>query len=256
MATIAYPSRLNRLRCWTADVTQAYLTSYTSDVIYITSDPEFGEQQDHIPVFRKTLYGSHIVHRNPINSSARKTNITESVTLDSELMAALIYMDQTISMRNLPRYLWVPIRERICMFGDNETVINTSSKPVVKSHNQRNLLPIRRGYALDLIAPMRKTRPHCPHGMTHLISLLMTIQNWVYEMLDPKNWGVTRSHRERLCLETKWNSWDFACPKCSNFNDMIGVRNRHPGSFVNLWNLKRPKCPNFNDLSSVMNRHL
>ena len=54
---VMFLSELNGLECWAADVTQAYLTSYTSEKVYIIAGPEFGERQGHILVIRKALYG-------------------------------------------------------------------------------------------------------------------------------------------------------------------------------------------------------
>ena len=54
---VMFLAELNNLDCWAADVSQAYLTSYTTEKVYIVAGPEFGERENHILVIRKALYG-------------------------------------------------------------------------------------------------------------------------------------------------------------------------------------------------------
>ena len=54
---VMFLAELNNLECWAADVTSAYLTSYTTEKVFIVAGPEFGEREGHILLIRKAIYG-------------------------------------------------------------------------------------------------------------------------------------------------------------------------------------------------------
>jgi Reverse transcriptase (RNA-dependent DNA polymerase) len=53
----AFLAKLNGLETWSTDVGNAYLKSYTKEKVYNVAGPEFGEQQGHILIITKALYG-------------------------------------------------------------------------------------------------------------------------------------------------------------------------------------------------------
>ena len=55
-------------------------------------------------------------------------------------MAARICVEQIIDLRNTLRYLGVPIRDQSYMFGDNESVVNSSSIPHHRLHKRHTAL--------------------------------------------------------------------------------------------------------------------
>src|SRR5574338_359057 len=57
-----------------------------------------------------------------------------------EFVAARICVEQIIDLRNTLRYLGVPICKKSYMFGDNESVVNSSSIPHAKLHKRHTAL--------------------------------------------------------------------------------------------------------------------
>ena len=53
-------------------------------------------------------------------------------------------MEQIIDLRNTLRYLGVPIMGSSYMFGDNESVVNSSMKIDAKLHKRHNALSFHR----------------------------------------------------------------------------------------------------------------
>ena len=51
-------AELNNLQFWGADVGNAYLQALTKEKLYIVGGPEFEEQQGHVLVTHKALYGT------------------------------------------------------------------------------------------------------------------------------------------------------------------------------------------------------
>ncbi len=54
---VSFLAELNDMQAWGADVGNAYLTSYSAERNYIVAGPEFGEQQGHVLIISKALYG-------------------------------------------------------------------------------------------------------------------------------------------------------------------------------------------------------
>ena len=59
-------------------------------------------------------------------------------------MAAKICVDQIIELRNLLRYLGVPINSKSYMFGDNKTVVDSSTIPEAKIQKRHVILSFHR----------------------------------------------------------------------------------------------------------------
>ena len=64
----------------------------------------------------------------------------ETATYGSEFVAARTCVEQIMDLRLTLRYLGVPIREKSYMFGDNESVVGSSSRPHAKLHKRHTML--------------------------------------------------------------------------------------------------------------------
>ena len=67
----------------------------------------------------------------------------ETATYGAEFVSARTCVEQLIDLRITLRYLGVPIRERSYMFGDNESVVNSSNLPHAKLHKRHTALPTK-----------------------------------------------------------------------------------------------------------------
>jgi hypothetical protein len=55
--TLIFLAKLNNLDTWATDIGNAYLEAVTSEKLFIIAGPEFGEQQGHILIIYKALFG-------------------------------------------------------------------------------------------------------------------------------------------------------------------------------------------------------
>ena len=85
-----------------------------------------------------------LVNKTPIVWYSKKQNTVETATYGSEFVAARTCTEQGIDLRTTLHYLGVPIRTRTYMFGDNESVVNSSSLPHAKLHNRHTVLSFHR----------------------------------------------------------------------------------------------------------------
>jgi hypothetical protein len=82
----------------------------------------------------------HMMNATPIDWYSKKQATVETATYGSEFVAAQICVDQIVDLRNTLQYLGVPIQEQSYMFGDNESVVNSSSVPHSKLHKRHTAL--------------------------------------------------------------------------------------------------------------------
>ena len=82
----------------------------------------------------------HFVNQMPIDWYSKKQATVETATYGSEFVAARTCVDQVVDLRLTLRYLGVPVRERSYMFGDNKSVVDSSTKPHAKLHKWHNAL--------------------------------------------------------------------------------------------------------------------
>jgi hypothetical protein len=86
----------------------------------------------------------HFLNQTPIDWYTKKQATVETATYGSEFVAARTCTEQIIELRTLLRYLGVPIREHSYMFGDNKSVVTSSSLPEAKLHKRHSLLSFHR----------------------------------------------------------------------------------------------------------------
>ena len=75
----------------------------------------------------------HLVNQTIVDTYTKKQNTVETSTYGSEFVAARTATEQIIDLRLTLRYLGVPVYRSV-MFGDNESVVTSSTIP----HSQLN----------------------------------------------------------------------------------------------------------------------
>lgn len=80
----------------------------------------------------------HLLNLTPIDFMAKRQDTVETATYGSEFIAARIAVEQIMDLRNTLRYLGVPIEDKTYMFGDNQSVVTSSTLPhsVLKKRHQ------------------------------------------------------------------------------------------------------------------------
>jgi hypothetical protein len=86
----------------------------------------------------------HMANGTPIDWYTKKQATVETATYGSEFVAARTCVEQVMDLRNTFRYLGVPINKQSYMFGDNESVVNSSSIPHAKLHKRHTALSFHR----------------------------------------------------------------------------------------------------------------
>ena len=77
----------------------------------------------------------HLFNKTPTDWYAKKQSSPVTATYGSEYVAARTATEQVIDNRLSLRYLGVPVKESF-MFGDNESVVNSSNMPTGKPHKR------------------------------------------------------------------------------------------------------------------------
>jgi hypothetical protein len=75
-----------------------------------------------------------------LNWYSKKQATVETATYGSEFVAARTYVDQIVDLRTTLHYLGIPIWDRSYVFGDNKTVVDSSTIPHAKLHKHHNAL--------------------------------------------------------------------------------------------------------------------
>ena len=86
----------------------------------------------------------HFLNKTPTDWFSKKQATVETATYGSEYVAARTCVNQIVDLRLTLRYLGVPLREKSYMFGDNKSVVDSSSKPHSKLHKRHNALSFHR----------------------------------------------------------------------------------------------------------------
>ena len=86
----------------------------------------------------------HFANQTLIDWFTKKQATVETATYGSEFVAARTCVEQVIDLRLTLRYLGVPLRERSIMFGDNKSVVDSSSTPHAKLHKRHAALSFHR----------------------------------------------------------------------------------------------------------------
>jgi hypothetical protein len=107
----------------------------------------------------------HFINQTPIDWYSRKQSTPESATYSSEYVAGRICVDQIIDLRNTLCYLGVPIRGKSIVFGDNNSVVNSSMMPNAKLDKRHIMLSfhrVRHAVAFNIINMFHIDGKHNP----------------------------------------------------------------------------------------------
>jgi hypothetical protein len=86
----------------------------------------------------------HLINKTPFDAFSKKQATVETATYGAEFVAARTCVEQIIELRTLLRYLGVPIRHKSFMFGDNQSVVNSSMHVTAKLHKRHTMLSFHR----------------------------------------------------------------------------------------------------------------
>ena len=86
----------------------------------------------------------HLINKTPFDWFTKRQSTVETATYGSEFVAARIGVDQIIDIRDTLRCFGVPIRHKTIMFGDNQSVITSSTLPHSKLSKRHNALSYHR----------------------------------------------------------------------------------------------------------------
>ena len=96
----------------------------------------------------------HFLNNTVIDTFCRKQNVVEAATYGSEFYAARLSVQQIIDLRITLRYMGVPLKGPAFMFGDNESVVKSSTIPsstLKKRHNSLSYHTVRAAIAAGFI---------------------------------------------------------------------------------------------------------
>ena len=96
----------------------------------------------------------------PMMWYSKKQATSETATYGAEFLAARTCMEQIVDLRNLFRYLGVPVYKTSYMWGDNESQIHSSSVPYARLGKRHNILSFH--YVRSLIAREFVILSHIP----------------------------------------------------------------------------------------------
>ena len=95
----------------------------------------------------------HLVNQTPVEWYSKKQGTVETATYGAEFVAARTATDQIIDLRTTLRYLGVPVKGASYMFGDNQSVITSSTIPhstLKKRHNALSFHRVREAIAANI----------------------------------------------------------------------------------------------------------
>ena len=82
----------------------------------------------------------HLANKTPIMWYSKKQATSETATYGAEFISGRTCIEQMIDLRQTFRYLGIPIHDTSYIFGDNETMIQSSSFPYARLHKRHNIL--------------------------------------------------------------------------------------------------------------------
>ena len=121
----------------------------------------------------------HFINSFPFDWYSKKQATVETATYGSEFNAARTCAEQLIDHRNTLRYLGVPLKKSY-MFGDNESVVGSSTVPSAKLHKRHTMLSFHR--VREAIAAGITTFHHIP-GPINPADILS--KHWAYSKIWP-----------------------------------------------------------------------
>ena len=77
----------------------------------------------------------HLVNKTPFYWYSKKQSMVETATNYSGFTTARIAVNHDVNHRNMYRYLGVEVKHTTYLFGDNESVMNSSTIPHAKQYD-------------------------------------------------------------------------------------------------------------------------
>jgi hypothetical protein len=100
----------------------------------------------------------HLVNGTPIEWFSKRQATVETATYGSEFVAARIATEQIIDLRTTLRYLGVEVKSKSYMFGDNQSVVTSSTvpeSPLNKRHNALSYHRVREAIAAKILTYLK-----------------------------------------------------------------------------------------------------
>ena len=126
----------------------------------------------------------HLVNKTPIDWYSKRQNTVETATYGSEFVAARIAVDQIVDLRYSLRMLGVPIDGPAWLFGDNLSVVNSSTIPsgqLKKRHNILSYHRVREAQAAKIVNFVHIDGKYNP---ADVLTKHMSSREW-YELMKP-----------------------------------------------------------------------
>ena len=82
----------------------------------------------------------HLLNQTPIDWYSKKQAMAETATYGSEFVAAQTCIEQIVDLHCTLHYLGVHIHHKSYMFGDNKTVVDSSTIPHSRLHKRHTIL--------------------------------------------------------------------------------------------------------------------
>ena len=86
----------------------------------------------------------HFINTAPIDWYLKRQATVETATYGSEFLAGRTATKQIMDLRNILRYLGVPIMTKAYMFGDNKSVLMSATIPQSVLNKRHNMLSYHR----------------------------------------------------------------------------------------------------------------
>ena len=122
----------------------------------------------------------HLLNKTPIDWYSKKQATVETATYGSEFVAARTCVEQIIDLRLTLRYLGVNIRSKSYMFGDNQSVVNSSMQVQSRLHKRHTILSYHR--VREAIASGMVGFYHIP-GVSNPADIVS--KHWGYQAIWP-----------------------------------------------------------------------
>ena len=97
----------------------------------------------------------HFVNKTPVDWYSKKQSTVETATYGSEFVAAKTATEQIMDIRQTLRYVGAPIGSKSFLFGDNRSVVTSTTLPhstLTKHHNILAFHRVREAIAAKLMA--------------------------------------------------------------------------------------------------------
>ena len=97
----------------------------------------------------------HFVNHTPIDSYSKRKATVETATYGSEFVVSKTATEQMIDLKHTLRYLGIPIKTKSYLFGNNRSVVTSSTLPhstLGKRHNRLAYHQVREAIASKILA--------------------------------------------------------------------------------------------------------